>query len=320
MKVLKHLATSVAASAVAFSGFAMGQIYPTKPIRFVVAAAAGSGSDIIGRYLATRLSPVLGQAIVMENKPGANGAIATQFVATSPPDGYTVMLGGSSTHVIGPALNPNLPYDPVKDFTPIGQVGLSSAILIANLSFPASNLKELIEIAKRGQMQYASYGTGSTAQFCGEAINKAAKVEMQHIPFKTIQQILIEIMAGRMSVGFVDVTSATFAVKSGKVKALASCLSKSSSLPNVPTYKESGIDLERSFRWVMYAPAGTPRPIAQRWTAALNEQLALPEVRARLTEMGVEVQSISNESLNAALASDVVFWRAFAKDAGIKAE
>jgi tripartite-type tricarboxylate transporter receptor subunit TctC len=249
-----------------------------------------------------------------------SGAIATQFVATSPADGYTVMLGAASTHVIGPALNPNLPYDPVKDFTPIGQVGVASVLLVANLSYPASNIKELIEIAKLGQTQYASYGIGSSAQFCGEAINWSAKVKMQHVPFKTIPQILQALMAGDIGVGFVDMTSGTAAVKSGKVKALASCLSKASSLPNVPTYKESGIDLERGFRWVMYAPAGIPQAIAQRWTAALNEQLAVPEVKARLTDMGVEVQTISNESLSAALASDVVFWKGFAKEVGIKAE
>jgi tripartite-type tricarboxylate transporter receptor subunit TctC len=320
MNVLKRLAMSLAASAVAFSGFAYGQSYPTRPIRLVVAAAAGSGSDILGRYLAERLSPVLGQPIVMDNKPGANGVIATQFVAKSPADGYTIMLAGSSTHVLVPALNPHLPYDPVKDFTPIGQVGLTGNVLIANVSFPASNLKELVEIAKRGQTQYASYGNGSSAHFCGEAINKLANVKMQHIPYKTVPQIITDIIGGTINVGFVDFTSATAFVQSGKVKALATCLSKSPSLPNVPTYRESGIDLDRSFRWVVSAPAGTPRPIVQRWTAALNEQLAIPEVKARLQEMGIDVQPISSEILSTALTNDLVFWRAFAQEVGIKAE
>jgi tripartite-type tricarboxylate transporter receptor subunit TctC len=321
MKVLKRLAMSVAASAVAFSGFAYGQSYPTKPIKFVVAAAPGSGSDILARYLASRLSPVLGQPIVMDNKPGANGAIAAQFVANSPADGYTVTLAGASTHVIGPALNPNLGYDPVKDFTPIGQLGLTNVILIANMSVPAANLKELIEIAKRGQTQYASYGNGSTAHFCGEAINHYAKVRMQHIPYKTVPQIITDVTAGHIGVGFVDVTSATAAVQSGKVKALGSCLSKPSTMPNVPTYRESGIDLDRSFRWVVSMPSGTPRAIVQRWTTALNEQLARPEVKARLQELAVDVeQPISNENLAAILAGDAVFWTKFARDVGIKAD
>lgn len=320
MKVLKCLATSVAASALAFSGFAYGQSYPTKPIRFVVAAAPGSGSDVIARYLALRLSPGLGQPIVVENKPGANAVIATQFVAKSPADGYTVMLAGASAHVLGPAVNPNLPYDVVKDFTPIGQLGLTSNVLLANVSFPASNIKELIEIAKRGQTQYASYGTASAAHFCGEAINKFAKVKMQHIPYKTVPQIITDITAERIDVGFVDMTSGTIALQSGKVKALGTCLSKSSALPNVLTFRESGIDLDRSFRWVISAPAGTPRSVVQRWNAALDEQLAIPEVKARLQDMGIDLQPISVEGLSAALADDLVFWRAFAKEVGIKAE
>lgn len=320
MKILKRLAMSVAVSAVAFGGFAYAQSFPTKPIRFVVAAAPGSGSDVIARYLAVRLSPGLGQPIVVENKPGANAVIATQFVAKSPADGYTIMLAGSSAHVLGPAVNPNLPYDVVKDFTPIGQLGLTSNVLIANASFPASNLKELIETAKRGQTQYASYGNASAAHFCGEAINKFAKVKMQHIPYKTVPQIITDVTAERVDIGFIDMTSASIALQSGKVKALATCLSKSSTFPNLLTFKESGVDLDRSFRWVISVPAGTPRPIVQRWNAALNEQLAIPEVKARLQDMGIDVLPISNETLAAELADDLVFWRAFAKEVGIKAE
>jgi tripartite-type tricarboxylate transporter receptor subunit TctC len=321
MNVLKCLAMSVALSAAAFSGFAHGQSYPTRPIRLVVPAGAGSGTDITGRYLAARLSPVLGQPIVMDNKPGATGAIATQFVASSAADGYTLLLAGSTQHVFGPALNPKLPYDPDKDLTLIGQVGITSAVLIANVSFPASNLKELIEIAKRGQTQYASYGNGSSAHFCSEAINKFAKVKMQHIPYKTVTQIITDIMGGNINVGFVDMPSATVAVQSGKVKALATCFSKSSSMPDIPTFRESGIDLDRGFRVLMYAPAGTPAPVVQRLNAALNEQLAIPEVKARLRDIGIDVQPpISNESLSATFANDLVFWKAFAKEAGIKAD
>lgn len=316
--LIQTIAASAALSAFAFAAHA--QAYPTKPIRFVVAAAPGSGSDIIARYLATRLSPILGQPIVMENKPGANSAIAAQYVASSPPDGYTVMLAGSSTHAIGPALNPNLPYDPVRDFTPIGQVGLTNAILIANNNVPASNLKELIEIARRGQTQYASYGNGSAAHFCGEAINKYARVKMQHIPYKTVPQIVTDVMAGHIGIGFVDQTTATAAVQSGKVKALGSCLSKPSTMPNVPSYQESGIDLDRSFRWLMSMPAGTPRPIVQRWSAALNEELARPEVKARMQEIGVDVELIPNERLLQILASDAAFWKSFAHEAGIRAD
>jgi tripartite-type tricarboxylate transporter receptor subunit TctC len=296
--------------------------YPNKPIRFLLSSSAGSGGDILGRYLAEKMAPLLKGTIYIENKPGAAGIIGTDATAKAAPDGYTLTLGGASTHMLSAALHPKLPYDPVKDFATIGQVGTAAILLIANNDYPVNNLKDVIALAKAkpDALQYASWGNGSTGQFCGEVLNQMAGIKISHVPYKTVPQVLNDVAAGHIKLGFVDMTSGTAFVKSGKAKAVSTCTSRSPSLPEVRSYIDEGIDFNRIFRWGLYAPAGTPKPIVDKLALALSTVLAMPEVKARLMDFGISADFAPGEELAATTARDIVAWKKVVAAAGIKAD
>ena len=218
--------------------------YPSRPIRFVLISAAGSGVDALGRLLGDKMAPLIKGSFVMDNKPGASGAIATDFIAKAPADGYTIGIGGATTHVLLPASNPKLSYDSIKDFAPIGQVGTASILLIATNDFPANNAKELIALSKKspGSVQYASWGIASTGHFCGELFNLRTQAQMSHIPYKSVVQIQTDMLGGHVKLAYVDMASGSPMVKSGKVKAITACTSRSPSLPDVSSYDDEGID------------------------------------------------------------------------------
>jgi tripartite-type tricarboxylate transporter receptor subunit TctC len=300
--------------------------YPAKPIRFVLISAAGSGGDTLGRLLADRMAPLLKATFVMDNKPGAGGALASDIVAKAPPDGYTIGIGGATTHVLLPASNPKLPYNSVRDFAPIGQVGTASILLIASNDFPASNVKELVALAKKqaGSVQYASWGNGSTGHFCGELLNLRTQAQMSHVPYKSVSQIQTDILGGHVKLGFVDMTSGLPMVKAGRVKALASCTSKAPGLPAVSSYDEEGIDFAGkrmgALRWALYAPAGTPKPVMDKLSAALKQVIETPDVQARLLDMGIFAQFVPGDQLREMTAADIDAWRQLAAAAKISNE
>jgi tripartite-type tricarboxylate transporter receptor subunit TctC len=208
--------------------------YPSKKIKMLLPFAAGGGGDVLGRLLADRMGHRLGQTIYVENRTGAAGTIGAQQAATSPPDGYTITIGGMTTHVLAPAVYPNLPYDPIKDFTTIGRIGTSSILLIATKDFAANNLRELTELSKKGEpIQYGSWGVGSTGHFCGEILSQKAGVRLQHVPFSGAAKLANDLMGGHISVGLVDMATGTPLVKDGKLKALAVCGGRSPS----PAYR-----------------------------------------------------------------------------------
>lgn len=300
--------------------------YPTRPIRFVLISAAGSGGDTLGRLLADKMAPLLKGTFVMENKPGASGAIATDFVARAPADGYTIGLGGATTHVLLPASNPKLSYDSVKDFAPIGQVGTASILLIATNDFPANNAKELIALAKKapGSVQYASWGIASTGHFCGELFNLRTQAQMSHIPYKSVVQIQTDMLGGHVKLAYVDMASGSPMVKSGKVKAITACTSRSPSLPDVSSYDDEGIDFAGkrmgALRWAMYAPAGTPKPIVNKLSAALKQVVEMPDVKARLLDLGITAAFVGGDELRTMTAADIEAWKQIAKAANISNE
>lgn len=300
--------------------------YPARPIRFVLISAAGSGGDALGRLLADRMAPLVKGVFVMDNKPGASGAIATDIVAKAPADGYTIGLGGATTHVLLPASNPKLSYDSVKDFAPIGQVGTASILLIATNDFPASNAKELIALAKKspGSVQYASWGIGSTGHFCGELFNLRTRAQMSHVPYKSVVQIQTDMLGGHVKLAYVDMASGSPMVKSGKVKAIAACTSRSPSLPDVASYDDEGIDFAGkrmgALRWALYAPAGTPKPIVARLSAALRQVVEMPDVRARLLDLGITAAFVGGDELRAMTAADIEGWKQIARAANISNE
>ena len=189
--------------------------YPTAPIRIINISSPGAGGDAIARMLAEKMTPIVKGTFIMDNRPGAGGAIAADAGAKAKPDGYTLLFGGFTSHVLLAAVRPNLSYDPAKDFDPVGQIGTASILLIATNDFPANNLKEFIAQAKKApdSIQYASWGVGSTGHFCGELLNQRAQIKTSHVPYKSVTQIQQDILGGQIKVAFVDMASGTPMVK-----------------------------------------------------------------------------------------------------------
>lgn len=293
--------------------------YPNKKIRMLLPYAAGGGGDVIGRLLAERMGKTLGQNIFIENRTGAAGTIGTQQVATSPPDGYTITLGGMTTHVLAPAVYPNLPYDPVKDFTTIGRVGVSSILLVATKDFPANDIAGLIALTKGGQVpQYGSWGVGSTGHFCGEILSQQAGIKLEHVPFNGIAKLANDLLGGHIGLGTIDMATGTPLVKEGQLKALAVCGDRSPSLPDVASYKEQGISFDRSLAWAMYAPAGLSEPVARKLSDALKEALGDAETREKLLTLGITASFLPGDQQRDITARDVEAWKKVAKEANIQ--
>ena len=295
--------------------------YPSKPVHLLLPFSAGGGGDVLGRLLADRMGKRLNQPFVVDNKPGAAGTIGTHTVATSPADGYTITIGGMSTHTLAPATYPKLPYDPLKDFATIGRIGTSAIVMVAAKGFPANDIKEFVALAKaKPGVQYASWGPGSTGHFCGEVLAQKAGVQLTHVHFKGASQIMTDILGGHIGVGFVDMATGTPFVKEGRVKALGVCTQRSPSLPDVASYKEQGIDFDKTLSWVMYAPAGVPKPIVDKLAAALQATLKEPEVVSKLVALGITADYLSGAEQAAANAIDIPIWRKIAQDANLKLE
>jgi tripartite-type tricarboxylate transporter receptor subunit TctC len=295
--------------------------YPTKPIHLLLPFSTGGGGDVLGRLLADRMGKRLKESIFVDNKPGAAGTIGTNVVAMSAPDGYTIMIGGMSTHTLAPATYARLPYDPIKDFATIGRIGTSAIVMVAINDFPANNLKEFVALAKaKPGVQYASWGPGSTGHFCGEILAQKAGIQLEHVPFKGASQIMNDMLGGHIAVGFVDMATGTPFVKDGRVKALGVCTQRSPSLPQVASYKEQGIDFDKTLSWVMYAPAHTPKPIVEKLSATLQATLKEPEVVTKLLALGITADFLAGEEQAAANARDIPIWRKIAQDANLKLE
>lgn len=321
---MKKLLLAAALSVVALVASAQSAppaSYPTKPIHMLLPFSAGGGGDVLGRLLADRMGKRLNESIFVDNKPGAAGTIGTNVVAMSAPDGYTIMIGGMSTHTLAPATYAKLPYDPIKDFATIGRIGTSAIVMVATNDFPANNLKEFVALAKaKPGVQYASWGPGSTGHFCGEILAQKAGIQLEHVPFKGASQIMNDMLGGHISVGFVDMATGTPFVKDGRVKALGVCTQRSPSLPQVASYKEQGIDFDKTLGWVMYAPANTPKPIVDKLSATLQATLKEPEVVSKLLALGITADFLSGEEQAAANARDIPIWRKIAQDANLKLE
>ncbi|MEO7392907.1 MAG: tripartite tricarboxylate transporter substrate binding protein [Ramlibacter sp.] len=324
---MRKLVTAAMLAAVSLAAQAQGAAdYPNRPIRFLLISAAGSGGDTLARLLADKMGPLLKGNFVIENRPGAGGAIAVDATAKAAPDGYTITLGGATTHVLLPASNPKLPYNALKDFAPIGQVGSAAVVLMATNDVPAANLKELLALAKAtpGSLQYASWGNGSTGHFCGELLNLKSQAKMTHIPYKSVAQIQTDMLGGHVKLGWVDMASGTPMHKSGKLKAIVTCTSRSPSMPGVNSYEDEGIDFNGkrmgALRWALYAPAGTPKPVMDKLSAALKATVEMPDVKARLLDLGIHAIYTPGDELNELTARDIEAWKQVAREAKISNE
>ena len=321
----KRIAAALIASLlVAVAVAAQAQDYPTRPITLVVPYAAGGGNDVMARIVAEKMSRTLGQQIVIENKGGAGGSIATRQVAKAAPDGYTLGLGGTGTLAINPTLYHNVGYDPRKDFAPIGLIATSALVVLTNPQVAATSIPELIALAKRepGKLNYASAGVGSGIHLGAELFSTMAGIKLTHVPYKGSSPALTDLIGGHVSIYFSSLPPAIALVKEGKVRALGVTGSKRSGIfPDLPTVAEAALPgYEAVLHYGIVAPAGTPRPIIDKLSAALKAALAEPDVRERIIADGAEPLAGTPEDYAADIDREETKWSAIVKVSGARVE
>jgi tripartite-type tricarboxylate transporter receptor subunit TctC len=324
MVVHKYLKLAVLAAGLALSAHdAAAQAYPSRAVKIVVPATPGGAIDLIARSIAEKLTGSLGQAVVVENKPGASNNLGTDFVAKSPPDGYTLVIVASS-HATNKYLFKSLPYDPVKDFEPVVYTHVVPLLLAVHPSVGAKNVPELIAWIKANpdKATYASSGPGSSLHMAAELFMSMSKTKMQHIPYKGSSAAHPDLLSGRTAMIFDTVTAIRPHVRSGAVRGIAvTTLSRSSAVPELPTISESGLPGYDASTWGgILAPAGTPKDAVARLNTAINAALKLEDVRARLTGAGIEIQGGTPEYFGNVIRAEVDKWGRIVKEAGITPE
>jgi tripartite-type tricarboxylate transporter receptor subunit TctC len=282
--------------------------YPSKPIRLIVPFPPGGSIDPVARMLTPKLSESLGQQVIVDNRPGANGAIGTELLAKAPPDGYTLIHLGPGTHVINALLVKNLPYDSMKDFAPVATVQRSDYVLVVHPSLPANSVKELVALAKAkpGQIAYGSSGNGNMNHLAAELMNITLGIKTHHVPYKGASQVLTDLMAGQIQLHFSVAISALPLVKAGRLKPLAfGGEQRFPQLPNVPTFAEAGIGNITLRPWQgTLAPARTPKAIIDRLNAEISRIVASPEITEKLLSLGMTPLISTPEQFAALMASD----------------
>jgi tripartite-type tricarboxylate transporter receptor subunit TctC len=306
----------------AFAFAAHGQDYPSKPIRLVVPFAPGGVADNSARVVAEPLSQRLGQPVVVENRPGASGNIGTQQVAQSAADGYTLLLGFDGTMVINPHVFPNIPFDTLKDFAPVTKLGDATLILAAHPSLPAKTLQEMIALAKTKPLAYGTSGTGGTPHLAGELLKQRTGAQLEHIPYKGGGPAVADAVGGQIPLVFTAVASAQQYVRSNRLIALGvPGATRSSALPDVPTFQESGLAGFDVSSWTgIFAPAATPRAVIERLQKELAVVLQSSFVKERYAVLGIEPVGNSPDAFAAQVREDLARWQKVVKAANVKVE
>ncbi len=321
---VKYSVCAALAAGMAFAGAAGAQSYPAQAVRMVVGYAAGGGADGIIRAIAPELSEALGQQIVVDNRAGGGTVIATQLVAVSKPDGYTMYVMDHA-FIVNPVLVAKLPYDSLRDFVPVAGISSSSTtLMVVHPSLPVKSVKELVALARAhpGKLNFASGGNGTVPHVMGELFNVVAKIRLVHIPYKSTGLAIYAVTSGETMVAFGGIFAAKGLADTGKLRPLAiASASRSDVMPAVPTFAETGwpaIDAT-SHRGIL-APANTPREAITRMNAAINKVLLMPAVRARMTEVGYVVTGGTAEDFGRTVKSEMDKWSKIIRDAGIKVE
>jgi tripartite-type tricarboxylate transporter receptor subunit TctC len=311
------------AFALAPQAYAAEQSYPSKVVRILVGAPPGGSNDIFARAIAQRITPSLGQQVIVDNRPGANQLIAADLTAKAPPDGHTLYITTTS-FAAGVAIQPKLPFDPVNDLTGITMVASGPMVLVIHPSLPAKTAKDLVAIAraKPGQLNYTSSGIGSINHMAMEVFKAQAKVDVVHIPHKGMSPALTDLMSGNVQILIVSLPSVAGQMKSGRLRALGVTSEKRTSFaPELPTIAESGVPgYEASLWWGMFAPSKTPRPVIDRLNAEIHKAMASPEMKKLYTEFGAEASPTTPEAFTATVKKEIAKWSKVVKDAGIKPE
>ena len=286
--------------------------FPDKTVTIIVPTAAGGGNDAMARVIAQKLGPLLGQTVIVENRAGANGGLASEFVARAQPDGHTLIFGYIATHAMNPALQ-KLRYDPVADFEPVGLVGYSPTLMVANAALPVKDVRDLVNQLKSSpdKYAYASAGNGTAPHFAAELFQLNSGTRMLGVPYKGSSPALTDTIGGQTQLMFPSLFSGQPFVKSGKLKALAIAGPRRvSSLPDVPTLKEAGVDGVDVTQWYgVFAPAKTPRPVIDKLNAALNQVLSDKDTIKRLEDHGADVETSTPDAFGLMVKTELAKWR-----------
>lgn len=308
-------------AALAFAGSAHAQAWPERPVKIVVPFSVGTAADIVARQLAPRLAEAWGQGVVVENVGGAGGVIGAGVVAKAAPDGYTLLMVGIN-HAINPSLYKSIPYDTVKDFRAIARVGLAPLAIVANPGFAADNVKELIALAKAkpGTINYGSGGNGSVTHLCWELLKTSAGIQMTHVPYKGIAQMMNDLVGNQIPLGAPAAASAVAHAKAGRLKVLAITSAKRSSVfPDVPTVAEAGIAGYDVSAWNgLLAPAGTPDAVVQKVYRDVAKAAAAPEFLAKLKTLALEVDVLDPAQFRMFFMGELDKWAKLVKSSGAK--
>ena len=301
---------------------APAQDYPTKPIRIIVGYTVGGGNDIIVRVLQAKLAEGLGQPVIVENRPGAQSIIAAEYVAKSPPDGYTVFMGPSGPMTMNPATYAKLPYAPLRDFVPLSMIGSFPLILVTSASQPLKSVKELIEYARARPTQVNYASSAAPFQMAAELFKQKTGTQFVHIPYKGSGDSIKAVITGEATMTIIDPAPATGPIKGGQARALAvTSAQRHPNWPDVPTMAEAGLpDLEIGLFTAFFAPAATPAPVVKRLQEEVARVVRLPEIRERLAAMSLDPVGGSSEELGRIVARDIERWTAVAKAANIKSD
>ena len=325
MKTLMMGTAMLAAAALGLpAADTVAQSFPAKPVRIVVGFPPGGGADFVARLVAQKLGDSLKQQIVVDNRAGANGIIASELVAKSPPDGYTLLLGVSATHAINPTVYANLPYDAVKDYVPVSEVALTPLILVVTPSLPVSNVRELVTLAraKPNQLNFASAGTGNVTHLAGELFKSMTGIQITHVPYKGSSPAIVDLMAGQVMLYFDTMPSSLPHVRAGKLKGLAVTSAKrSGSAPEIPTVAESGVPGFETTSWFgVLAPAGTPAAIGEMLHREIVKALSTSDSLDRMKQQGLDSVLNSPSEFATVIRTDIEKWAKVIKDANIKVQ
>jgi tripartite-type tricarboxylate transporter receptor subunit TctC len=308
----------------AVAGTASAQTYPTKPVKIIVPFTAGSATDILARVVGDHLSKSLGQPFVIENKPGAGGIVGTQAAKDAPPDGYTLIAAGSGPFGINPGVYKSLPYDPVRDFEPIGNIVLTPQVVVVGSQSPYKSVKDLVAAAKAkpGEISFASLGNGSTSHLTMEALQSAAGVKLNHIPFKGSSDAQTQIIGGNVVTLSDTVTGVLAQVKAGKLRALGVAIpQRSPFLPDVPTLDEQGYKGFESVGWIgLAAPAKTPAAILDKLNAELRKMMDDPAAKQQFEKLAFTPAFGTRQQFAAFMKSEIAKWSKVAHDSGARAD
>jgi tripartite-type tricarboxylate transporter receptor subunit TctC len=306
----RMLAALLAALAVAGAPAAAQDVYPTRPVKIMIAFPVGGLLDVISRIVGEKLAGLLGQQFVIEARPGAGGTLATAAVARAEPDGYTLMMINDN-HAINPSVFKSIPYDSLKDFAPIGFVGSAPLVFTVNAKLSPHSVKDLVALAreKPGSLTYGSVGVGSASHLAGEMFTAAAGITMQHVPYRGGAPALNDLVAGHLNTMMLSAVVALPHIAAGALRPIAVAASaRLPVLPDVPTLAEAGYSLEAAYWFGLVAPAGTPAPVVGKLEKALAEVLAMPDVNKRLTDMGAVVQPLGAEAFGGFIRSETAKW------------